>query len=79
MKTNDELFRQTYLSVVQILVKLADPTFLWGELGRGSGKTTHILGPRIDRVQNAMPGALLVLGAATYKSIFDNIVPGVME
>lgn len=78
-KYSDEVFQKAYLTVVQILVKLADPTFLWAELGRGSGKTTHILGPRIDRVQNDMPGAVLVLAAATYKSILDNILPGLME
>lgn len=78
-KHNTELFTQTYLSVVQTEVKLVDPTFLFCELGRGSGKTTHILSPRIDRVQNAMPGALLVLAAATYKSIIDIILPGILE
>lgn len=56
-----------------------DPTFLIGEVGRGSGKTTHMLAPRIDRVQNDMPGSMLVLAAATYKSIIDNILPGVLE
>jgi len=78
-KINENVFIRVYLSVVQILAKLLDTTFLFGELGRGSGKTTHILGPRIDRVQNDMPGALLVLAAATYKSILDNIVPGLLE
>lgn len=78
-RTDLDRFKEVYLSVVQILVKLADPTFLWGEIGRGSGKTTHMLSPRVDRVQNAMPGSLLVLGASTYKSIFDNIIPGIME
>jgi hypothetical protein len=60
-------------------MKLADTTFLFGELGRGSGKTTHIMAPRLDRVQNDMPGSCLVLGAATYKSIFDNILAGIFE
>lgn len=78
-KVNENVFIRVYLSIVQIMALLLDPTFLFGELGRGSGKTTHILAPRIDRVQNAMPGALLVLAAATYKSILDNIVPGVLE
>jgi hypothetical protein len=78
-KYSDTTFLKVYLSVVQILVKLADPTFLFAELGRGSGKTTHILAPRIDRVQNDMPGAVLVLAASTYKSILDNILPGLME
>ena len=82
MKTyqvNDNAFIPTYLNVAQILCLLADPTFLFAELGRGSGKTTHILAPRIDRVQNSMHGAPLVLAAATYKSIVDNILPGLME
>lgn len=78
-KINENVFIRVYLSVVQIIALLLDPTFLFGELGRGSGKTTHILAPRIDRIQNDMPGALLVLAAATYKSILDNIVPGILE
>ena len=78
-KYADDVFLKIYLSVVQILVKLADTTFLFCELGRGSGKTTHILAPRIDRVQADMPGAVLVLAASTYKSILDNILPGLME
>lgn len=78
-KYNQILFLTVYLSVVQIMVKLIDPTFLFGEVGRGSGKTTHMLAPRIDRVQNDMPGAELVLAAATYKSIIENILPGILE
>lgn len=72
-------FTQAYLSLVQILVKLADTPFLYCELGRGSGKTTHILAPRIDRVQESMPGAILVLAASTYRSLFENILPGILE
>jgi len=34
---------------------------------------------RMDRVQNSMPGSLLTLGAATYRDIFDNILPGLLE
>lgn len=79
MKADEEIFDSSYFSVAQILVKLADTTNLIAELGRGSGKTTHILSPRIDRVQNSMPGAGLVLAASTYKSILDNILPGLME
>lgn len=77
-KSYFEIFLNNYLSVVQILVKLADPTFLFGEFGRGSGKTTNMLAPRVDRVQNSMPGSVLVLGASTYKSIFDNILTGLI-
>lgn len=79
IKYNSDIFTENYLSIAQIKMKLADTTFLWGEVGRGSGKTTHMLSPRIDRVQNDMPGACLVLASSTYKSIFDNILPGIME
>jgi hypothetical protein len=33
----------------------------------------------MDRVQNSMPGALLTLGAATCRDIFDNILPDLFE
>ena len=78
-KKVSEVFTKVYMSIVQILILLADTAFLWCELGRGSGKTTHILAPRIDRVQNSMPGAVLVLAASAYKDIMDNIIPGIME
>lgn len=61
------------------MVKLIDTTFMFVECGRGSGKTTHMLSPRVDRVQWDMPGAELVLAAATYKSIIENILPGILE
>lgn len=77
-KIDNSIFEENYLSVVQILMKLADPTFLFGEVGRGSGKTTHMMAPRLDRVQNDMPGSVIVLGASTYKSIFDNILAGLV-
>ena len=75
----DDIFQRSYLSALQIGIKLADPQVLLCELGRGSGKTTHIMASRMDRVQNSMPGALLTLGAATYRDIFDNILPGLLE
>ncbi|MEA4918145.1 hypothetical protein [Proteiniphilum sp.] len=76
---SEETFQKTYLSVLQTKVKLADPQILLCELGRGSGKTTHIMAARLDRIQNSMPGACLILGAATYRDIFSNILPGLLE
>jgi len=75
----EDIFQRAYLSALQIGIKLADPQVLLCELGRGSGKTTHIMASRMDRVQNSMPGSLLTLGAATYRDIFDNILPGLLE
>jgi hypothetical protein len=74
-----DIFQPAYLSALQIGVKLADPQILLCELGRGSGKTTHIMASRMDRVQNSMPGSLLTLGASTYRDIFDNILPFLLE
>ncbi len=74
-----DVFDENYLTVAQIMAKLADPTFFFAELGRGSGKTTHILSPRLDRVQWDMKGSVLLLSAPTYKTILDNILPGLME
>jgi hypothetical protein len=81
MKKSDaeKIFQQVYLSALQICVNLADPKVLLCELGRGSGKTSQIMSSRIDRVQNSMPGALITLGAATYRDIFSNILPGLLE
>ena len=78
-KVDADLFEQDYLSALQTQFLLSDPTFMFGEVGRGSGKTTKILASRLDRVVNAMPGSLIVLAASTYRAIFDNILPGVIE
>lgn len=78
-KIDDAIFQQGYLSALQTQFLLADPTFMFGEVGRGSGKTTKILASRLDRVANAMPGSLIVLAASTYRAIFDNILPGIIE
>lgn len=75
----DDNFEKDYFSVVQIIAYLADTMNLFIEAGRGSGKTTRILAPRIDRIQNSMPGGIGILSAATYKSIFENIMLGVLE
>ena len=78
-KIDSTKFDEQYYSAVQTLALLADTQDMFFELGRGSGKTTHILGPRMDRVQNSMPGSVQVFLASTYKAIFENLVPGIME
>jgi hypothetical protein len=78
LKIDKEIFVENYLSVVQILIKWLDTTFLFGEQGRGSGKTTHEMAPRLDRIQEDMPGSIILLAAAAYKDIFDNILPFLM-
>lgn len=78
MKESSDFIGQ-YFTAIQTLALLADTQDLYCELGRGSGKTTHILGPRMDRVQHSMPGSVQVFLASTFKAIFENLVPGLME
>lgn len=78
-KINTDHFQEQYFTAVQTLALLSDTQDLYCELGRGSGKTTHILAPRMDRVQHSMPGSVQVFLASSYKAIFENLVPGIME
>lgn len=72
-------FEEAYSSVMQIKFMLADPTFMVGELGRGSGKSTKIIGSRADRIANAMPGSKPVIAANTYVALLTNILPAVVS
>lgn len=74
-KINWEQFEEKYNSVFQIRAMLADPQFLFGELGRGSGKTVEIMAPRLLRVSYDMPRSTLLLASATYTSLINTIVP----
>lgn len=79
MSKTIEDFKREYLSVVQTRAMLGDPQNLIGELGRGSGKTTHILGPRFVRVCAAMPQSTVALAGPSYSFVVDTIVPGLLE
>jgi hypothetical protein len=68
-----------YYSVVQIDCLLADTTNLIGEIGRGSGKTTHMFSPRLIRISYDMPRSIILLAAPTYVFIMDTIVPGIIS
>lgn len=69
---------QKYNSVTQIKAFLADTQNLIGELGRGSGKTTEILAPRLIRVTCSMPRSIVALAGPTYTFVIDTIVPGIL-
>lgn len=72
-------FEQKYNSVMQIKFLLADTTYVIGELGRGSGKSTQIVGSRLIRIANAMPGSKPVIAANSYVALLSNILPAVMK
>lgn len=68
-----------YYSVIQHDCLLADTTNIIGEIGRGSGKTTHMFAPRLVRVTYDMPRSIVLLAAPTYAFIMDTIVPGIVS
>jgi len=71
--------QEKYYSVIQHEALLADTTNIIGEVGRGSGKTTHMFAPRMVRVSFDMPRSIILLAAPTYTFIMDTIVPGIVS
>ena len=71
-------FQEKYNSLLQILFLLADTQNMFGEIGRGSGKTTEALAPRVLRVSYDMPQSTPVFAGATYVSLLENIIPGIL-
>lgn len=51
-------FQHYYMNSVQMLATIIDPNMLYAEWGRATGKTEGVMGPRIIRVMNDMPGEL---------------------
>ena len=81
MKTSDTIldaFVQKYNTIAQTNALLVDPQNLIGELGRGSGKSTEIMAPRLVRVSYSMPRATLSLAGPSYAFVIDTIVPAIL-
>ncbi|MBI9052468.1 MAG: hypothetical protein JEY96_01540 [Bacteroidales bacterium] len=74
----DKKYFDYYLNTLQLIVNLVDTTFVFGEIGRGGGKTEGILGPRSIRVAHDMPRSTVVLAGPTYVSLMQNIVPNML-
>jgi len=72
-------FEKKYNSVIQARAMLADPQNIIGELGRGSGKTTHILAQRLVRISYAMPRSVMALAGPSYAFVVDTFVPGILD
>lgn len=76
MKNNfDTDFEEYYMNQVQLLVNTIDPNVLLAESGRALGKTEGIIGPRMLRVSNDMPGELSFLVHKTYAALMSNVWP----
>jgi hypothetical protein len=72
-------FIEKYNSIVQVMFELIDTQIMIGELGRGSGKTTEIIGSRMVRMAYDMPGSTIGIAADTYVSLWQNILPYIMQ
>lgn len=68
-------FQHYYMNSVQMLATIIDPNMLYAEWGRATGKTEGVMGPRIIRVMNDMPGELSFLVHKTYVALMTNVWP----
>lgn len=68
-------FEQKYLTVLQTQLLLADTQNVAAEIGRGAGKSTEMLAPRLVRISYALPQSILLLVGPTYVFLLENIMP----
>lgn len=66
-----------YMNMVQVRATTVDANVLIAELGRATGKTEGIFGPRLIRVANSMPGEVSFLVHKTYAALFTNVWPNI--
>ena len=66
-------FQHYYMNSVQMLAT----NMLYAEWGRATGKTEGVMGPRIIRVMNDMPGELSFLVHKTYVALMTNVWPNI--
>lgn len=66
-----------YMNSVQMLASIIDPNMLYAEWGRATGKTEGVMGPRLIRVANDMPGELSFLVHKTYVALMTNVWPNI--
>lgn len=87
MKTNSDLettafdaseaFERYYMNKMQLAVNIVDCNVLIIEVARAGGKTEGVMGPRIIRVANDMPGELSFLVHKTYIALLTNVWPNI--
>ena len=72
-------FERYYMNMMQIKANVIDSNVLIGEIARAGGKTEGIMGPRLIRVAESMPGELGYLVSKTYVSLLTNIIPSLLS
>ena len=70
-------FERYYMNSMQIQVNVLDPNNIFVEGARAVGKTEGVMGPRIIRVANDMPGELSFLVHKTYIALMTNVWPNI--
>lgn len=70
-------FEECYQNAMQIRANVVDSNVLIVEAGRATGKTEGVMGPRIIRVANDMPGELSFLVHKTYVALMTNVWPNI--
>ncbi|MCT4602478.1 MAG: hypothetical protein N4A59_06215 [Marinifilum sp.] len=78
MEINWGNVQEKYHTVLQTQAYLADTKNMIGELGRGSGKTTHTFAPRIVRISYDLAGSIMMLAGPTYTFLLETIVPEIV-
>lgn len=72
-----EAFERYYMNKMQLAVNIVDCNVLVIEVARAGGKTEGVMGPRIIRVANDMPGELSFLVHKTYIALLTNVWPNI--
>jgi hypothetical protein len=70
-------FEDYYMNMMQIRATIVDSNVMITEGARAVGKTEGIMGPRIIRVANDMPGELGFLAHKTYTALLTNVWPNI--
>jgi hypothetical protein len=70
-------FEEYYMNAMQIRANVVDSNDLFVEAARAAGKTKGIMGPRIIRVANDLPGELSFLVHKTYAKLLQNVWPNI--
>lgn len=66
-----------YMNKAQMRVTIIDPNNVIAEIARAGGKTDGIMGPRIIRVSDGMPGEISFMIHKTYAALLTNVWPNI--
>lgn len=66
-----------YMNKAQMRVTIIEPNNVIAEIARAGGKTDGIMGPRIIRVSDGMPGEISFMIHKTYAALLTNVWPNI--